>query len=57
MNAFLQKLPQNYSVMKLYLREKPIQERNKIELTAKIPLFHGWNLVVRSAAKPFVGEN
>ena len=57
----MQKLPRTYKVMKLYLRETPIQERMKIEKTAEIPLFDGWNLVVRSAAKlseivGFVGE-
>ena len=36
MNAFLQKLPRTYSVMKLYLLETPIQERMKIETTAEI---------------------
>ena len=51
MNAFVQKLPRTYSVMKLYVRETPIQERKEMETMAEIPLFHGWNLIVRSAAK------
>ena len=41
MNAFVQKLPGTYSVMKINLRETPIQERKKIETTAEMPLFHG----------------
>ena len=41
MNTFVQKLSRTYSVMKLYLRETPIQERMIIETTAEIPLFHG----------------
>ena len=42
MNAFAQKLPRAYSVMKLHLRETPrIQERMKIETKAEMPLFHG----------------
>ena len=44
MNAFVQKLPRAYSVMKLHLRETPgsIQERMKIEtITVEMPLFHG----------------
>ena len=40
MNAFVQKLPRAYSVMKLHLRETPqIQEQTKIETTAEMPLF------------------
>ena len=41
MNAFVQKLPRAYSVMKLYPRKTPIQERMEIETTAEILLFHG----------------
>ena len=39
MNAFLQKLPLTYLVMKLYIRETPIQERKKIEATAEFHYF------------------
>ena len=49
MNAFVQILRQTYSVMKLYLCETPIQERMKIETTAAISLFHGWN----QSSRPF----
>ena len=38
MNVFVQKLPRTYSVMKLSLRETPIQERMKIETIDEIPL-------------------
>ena len=42
MNAFVQKLPQAYSGMKLHLRETPrIQKRMRIEAIAEMPLFHG----------------
>ena len=41
MNALVPELPRTYSVMKIYLRETPIQERMKIETTVEIPLFHG----------------
>ena len=40
MNIFVQKVPRTYSVMKIYLRESPIQELMKIETTAETPLFH-----------------
>ena len=51
MNAFVQKLPRTYLVMKLLFCEAPIHERMKIETTTEIPLFHGWNLVVLSASE------
>ena len=48
-NAFVENLPRAYSVVKLYLRVTPIQERMKMETTAEIPLLHG--LVVRFSSK------
>ena len=39
MNVFMQKLSRAYSVMKRHVHETPIQERMKIETTAKIQLF------------------
>ena len=35
MNIFVQRLPRTYSVMKIYLRETPIQEQMKIETTGE----------------------
>ena len=51
MNAFVQKLSRTCSVMKLYLRETPIQEQIKIKTAAR-----NANISRLKSSRPFSGK-